>query len=120
MTGSKPEIRPATHADLVAFYGKPPSQTSRSWVGVVDGTVLAVFGLVYKRGRPAYFFSDLAPEARRYRIAIMRAARMMLDQMGQIPVPAFADPGIPAAGRFLERLGFRFIGEVDGQMVYLR
>lgn len=81
----------------------------RAFVAVLNGQPIAVAGLAYERGRPAYLFSDMKPAMRPYRRAIVRGARAMLAAMPRLPLLAVANCDEPNAGRFLERLGFRWI-----------
>jgi hypothetical protein len=102
-----PVIIPATAELLERFYGAPPKQTMRAFVGVLDGEVLGVVALVADGSRMA-LFSEMKPEARKYSKAIVRGAReiMALAERIGAPVHAAADTDIPCAERFLTRLGF--------------
>ena len=108
-------LRPATAADLKAFYGDKPRPTVRAIVGVVDGVPLGVAGISYERGQ-LMLFSDLKPEGRKYRKAIVKAARMVLEMAKGIPILALAEH--PSSCRFLTRLGFTYIGSSPAGEVF--
>jgi len=106
----RPVIRPATAADLIAFYGRPPPASVRALVAILDGRPVGVGGLKYEGGADGetllVAFSDLRPELRAYPVAIMRAARRVVASMQGRPAIALADPAEPGAPAFLARLGF--------------
>ena len=114
---SQPEIRPATAADLAAYYGEPPRRTMRAWVAVLDGKPIAVAGVAYEAGKPHYLFSEMRPEMKRYRKAILRGGRRVLeDTKGMRLLASCSSPG---ASRFLVHLGLRFLTDtVDGRMIF--
>lgn len=110
------ELRPATAEDLRAFYGKAPPFTCRAVVGVVDGKPVGIGGIGYA-GSYRAFFCDLKPEARRYKVAIVKAARVVLS-MATGRTFAAASPDEPGAPRWLERMGFQRIGSGPAGQVY--
>jgi hypothetical protein len=112
-----PEIRPATADDLARFYGSPPERTMRALVAVLDGEPIAVAGIAYQRpGQPPYLFSDLKPEMRRHRKAIVKGARQMLRDLARPGLVAIA--GEPTAPRLLARLGFRHVTTTSQGEIY--
>jgi hypothetical protein len=115
-----PMIRPATAADIAAFYGAPPMLSLRAMVAVDDGTPVAVAGLAYQgAGKPPYLFSDIAPAMRRHAKTILRGARAMLAQLARPGMAALADPEHPGAARLLMRLGFVPAGCSDEGEVFV-
>lgn len=113
---AQPEIRPATAADLAAFYGTPPARTQRAWVAVLDGRPLAVCGVAYERGKPAFLFSEIRPEMKRYPKTIIRGARMVLAETAGLGLRAQASS--PRAARLLGWLGLRYLGSQGGNMIF--
>jgi hypothetical protein len=111
-----PEIRPATAADLARFYGQAPQRTMRALVAILEGEPVAVAGIAYQKpGQQPYIFSDLKPEMRRHRKAIVRGARAMLAQLARPGLMALA--GEPTSPRLLTRLGFRRVATTaDGEL----
>lgn len=101
------EIVPATAELLTRFYGEAPKRSMRALVGVCGDEVLGVVALVPDGNRLA-LISEMKPEARKYRKAIVRAAReiMRIAQAAGAPVHASPDPEIACAKSFLERIGF--------------
>jgi hypothetical protein len=117
LTMTEPLIRPATAADLERFYGAPPARTMRAWVAVLDGEPLAVAGIAYQSiGQPPYLFSDLKPEMRRHRKAIVRGARQMLAAVARPGLMAIA--GEAGSPRLLTRLGFVHVGTTPQGEIY--
>ncbi len=105
-----PVFRPATAADLIAFYGRPPPASVRALVAILDGRPVGVAGIKYERGADGgkllVAFSDMGPELRAYPVAVMRAARRTMALLRGRPVIALASPAEPNAPAFLARLGF--------------
>jgi len=109
----RPVIRPATRADLAAFYGpgKLPL-TVRAVVGLVDGAVVGCGGISEIDGI-LVAFSDFRPTARRYKLAIVKAAAAVIaeaQRSGARFIYAEADPHEPGAERWMRALGFRPTG----------
>lgn len=113
-------VRPATVADIEAFPRKDRSQivpTLKGWVAEVDGKTVGLGGLASGSGRWIAFL-DLTEQGRELvaahmfaRLALVRAARMVLDDaraQGIRFVYADADTTRPRAAELLERLGFEF------------
>ena len=102
----KTEILPATAIDIETFYGEPPKRSMRAFVGLADGVPLACFGLYYDTGRMV-LFSDIKPEARRYRKTLVSGAFRVMDLARELGVPVHAVAGcVDGSVRLLERLGF--------------
>ncbi len=107
-------IRPASREDLAVFYG-PRAQhtpTLNAWVGEAGGRLVGCGGVARINGR-RLAFCDLTPAGEHYRLALVRAARMVLareaERAGEsgTTVFAMADPARPTASRFLTWLGFK-------------
>lgn len=100
-------ILPATHELLTQFYGEPPSRSMRAFVGIADGVPLAVFGLYYDVGRMV-LFSDIRPEARRFKKTIVQGAKAVIELAKEMRVPVHAVAGTADGSvRLLERMGFK-------------
>jgi len=101
------EIRTATAKDAHDFYGKPPSNSFKGFVAVKSGRVIGIGGVFYtKTGLIA--FSDMKPEMRQHKKAIVKGCRMIMDMVknAEVPVYAVANDNEPTANNLLERLGF--------------
>lgn len=101
-----PVIRHATAADIRSFYGSPRRETLRAFVADLDGDVIAVWGLA-RKGESLTMFSDLKPEAYRYRKTIVREGRKALEIANGLTVLAVAQPEIVGSDRYLKALGFK-------------
>jgi hypothetical protein len=104
-----PVIRPATRADLVAFYGQGKLPlTARAVVGLVDGKIVGCGGVTDVDGLQMAF-CDVIPEARRYKLALVKAAAAIVAEVKAEArfIFAEADPNEPGAVRWITSLGFR-------------
>lgn len=111
LRGSDVVYRPITLADFTQFYGYDrPIGTISGFSFLRDGQVVGVAGIEMRKG-VSYAFSDIRGEAEG--VTIWRAALLVRDWMLQrgIDVYACANEQIEGAGGFLQRLGFRKIGE---------
>lgn len=110
-------VRPATADDLAAFSDMVGKPTTRAWCGELDGKIIALGGLAYGKGR-WFAFLDLKPEARRFKVAIAKAARRVLDEARRDGIKfiyAEVSPIEPNALAWLTRLGFK----IDHRSQYL-
>lgn len=106
---SGPVIREATAGDLEAYYGERPKRSMKAYVAVLDGEPIGIAGVTYDlRGRDARvkLFSEMKPEMRPYRKAMVKGARLMLKAFGVPGMVAVANPEERGSGRFLAKLGF--------------
>lgn len=84
----------------------------------LDGKVIAIGGLAYHQGRPWDLFSDITEEAKKYPLALIRGARMVLDQIeGGV---AIADSRYPNSEKALKMIGLKYIGETISGKLYGR
>ena len=104
---TKCKLRQATTKDAYNFYGKMPSNSFKGIVAVEGDKVIGIGGLFYtKDGLIA--FSDMKPEMRQYKKALVKGCRMIMDMVknADTPVYAVANDKEPTATNLLERLGF--------------
>lgn len=112
--------RPATAADIEHFY---PGMTSsfRAWVCEMDGEPQGIIGVALLRPI-ACFFSSFREVLRPYlkHPAVLRLIKNAQAAVRAIraPVWAIAQDDEPTAPAVLERLGFRHLGELDGDVIY--
>lgn len=107
------ELRPATRADLAGAFDRPAPWRVQAIAaelhgGLRDGELLGVGGIAF-RPDGVFAFAQILPAGRKYPAAIHRAGRAamaLLRNSGAREVIAEAQPGNPAAVRWLERLGF--------------
>lgn len=117
-----PAHRPATAADIEAFYGEPQRHTMRAWIWDLDGEPIALAGVLRQGGSmPPVIFQHLRPAARRCRKSLIRDGRAMLKTIVTYPTIAIADPDQPGSQRYLERLGLEHIGtSAQGELFIYR
>jgi len=104
---TKCKLRTATAKDAFNFYGKPPTNSFKGIVAVEGDKVIGIGGLFYtKSGLVA--FSDMKPEMRQYKKAMVKGCRMIMNMVknAEVPVYAVANNMEPTAKNLLERLGF--------------
>jgi len=105
MTNCKLKI--ATTKDAYNFYGHMPTNSFKGIVAIEGDKVIGIGGLFYtKEGLIA--FSDMKPETRKYKKAMVKGVRMIMDMVknAEVPVYAVANDKEPTAQRLLKRLGF--------------
>lgn len=107
----EPTIVPASQRHL-AELGEHPKGSGRAFAGILDGRVLGIVGYYGQRDQ-LVLYSKVLPEGRRWKKAIVRAARMALKAAlaRHVPIVAVADPEIPGSARMLEALGFEHVRE---------
>lgn len=108
------EIRPATPDDIFAFAKEQAPYRVRAYVGVEDGEIIGIGGVAYLPGGAVLAFLNITEQARRRPVALMKVARRVIREArerGVKTINALCDDEIEAAGRFLNRLGFRHLGE---------
>ena len=108
--------RPATAADLRAFYGDRPCPTLKGLVVARGEEILGVIGLAREGARSKYFSEireDLRPRLRRMISLRTIWKSMELVRSSRLPVYALAQTDEPDSHRVLQRLGF---AHVDGDV----
>ena len=112
---SKVIVRPATAEDFANYtasvFGevKPVPLRARAFAGVVDGRVIGIGGIGFAPDGTRVAFADLTDEARKYPVALHRAAKMTLDlaaRLGCKRLIATASDHEHAV-KWLLRLGFK-------------
>jgi hypothetical protein len=114
-------LRPTLPEDLAQVISEPLPFRIKAITAHVDGRVLGIGGLGYLPNGIVGAFVAMNEEGRNYPVAIHRAglaAMEMIRQSGERRVVAIADHFIPAAERWLERLGFEAV-TVDGVTAYI-
>lgn len=120
MTSPRPIIRTATAADLDEFYGDDrPSASMRAIVVELDGKVAGVAGISY-HGDQMTAFSKMHDVLKAYPVTIMKAAKRFTDILNKHGRNVFAIAACYEKGsdRFLQHVGFTFIGETSEGRVY--
>lgn len=105
------QLRPTVAEDLPFLLGHQTlPHRIKATTALVDGRIVGIGGLGFRPDGTVIAFVMMNDHARRYPVAIHRAGlhtiKMMRD-MKLSRVVAQADPDNPAAGPWLQRLGFR-------------
>lgn len=93
----------------------------RAWVCELDGKVEGIIGLALLRPI-ACMFSAFREALRPYLkhptvLRLIKRAEAAV-KASRLPVRAIAEPTEPTAPGILKRLGFEYLGEIDGDQVY--
>jgi hypothetical protein len=101
--------RPATAADVQAYYGSPPAQTMCAVVIFMGEEVAGILGVV-RHENHAQFFSEFREALRPHlrTLPVMRAIKRAQEMISgsKLPVFAIAEETEADAVRILTRLGF--------------
>lgn len=102
-------IRPATAADLLAWYGTPPAYTVTALVGELEGKVVAIGG-VYRDTNAVVGIAGATQEMRQRKKDVIHMIRAVKELLQKYPVViAFADRNEPTADSFIRHLGFEYV-----------
>ena len=110
-------IRPSTKDDIETFSDMADKPTIRAWVGELDGRIIGIGGFAFSHGR-WIAFCDLTDEAKKHKMAIMRAGKMALNEARKQGIKfIYAEADLKQTGsiRWLKSLGF----ELDPRTAYL-
>jgi hypothetical protein len=114
-------FRPTVPADLPHVISEPLPFRIRAITAHIGDRVLGIGGLGYFPNGIVGAFVAMNDEGRKYPVAIHRAGLAAMDMIrasGERRVVALADQFVPAAARWLERLGFEAV-TVDGVTAYV-
>lgn len=109
----KVEFRPTIAADLAVITDKPLPHRIKSITAVLGDLIVGVGGIGYRSDGTVIAFAHITQEFRRYPKEVHRAGRLgmaLIRRSGVPVVVAEAQPGNPAAERWLKRFGFVHIG----------
>lgn len=115
------EFRPTVAADLKAIAAAPLPHRIKAITAVIDDQIVGVGGLGFRPDGTVIAFAELTPALKRYPAAVHRAGKLGMALIRRSGVPlviAEAQPGNPAAERWLERFGFERM-TVGGAAAYV-
>jgi len=97
----------ATVADLVAFYGAPPKETTQAIVFYRGDKIVAIGGIKREQGR-VVAFSEIKPDANLSKMTIGRCAYLVMDMIRtfRVPVWAAADHKGADTAKLIKHFGF--------------
>lgn len=107
-------LRPSTAEDWKQLRPETLPCRIRAITAEIDGKLLGIGGIGYRPEGTIVAFAVVTDEGRRYPAAVHRAglaAMKMIQELGLPRVIADAQPGNPAAERWLIRLGFEKMGD---------
>lgn len=114
-------IRPATEADLVGFFGQKPAELQitriRAWSAVEGEKVLGIGGVRFHADGGVTGFLNAGAELRSHPVVLHRATLRFLKEwraMGFRTLRATIDCRIPRAPEWARRLGFEPMDEDGG------
>lgn len=104
-------LRPITKADVLAFKGKPFNCSVKGFVVVSDDEIVAMAGVMYSI--PMQAFSTITDEGRKFPKLFIHGARRFRELLSEfdLPIIAFANPLINSSEKYLEYIGFEYIGD---------
>lgn len=123
------EVRPITRADVQAFHERavaagstkldPFERTMRGWAIDKDGETVCIAGLIFDK---TYIeaFSDFLPNIDAPKRTIWRYGRILAQKIRDLNLPAIAiaKEDWPNSGKFLESVGFKYIGKIEAKETY--
>ena len=115
------ELRQAKQSDVDSFYkGLTPYTISDGIAAVNDGEVIGIGG-TYQSGGFRMVFCDIKPEARKFRKATVKAAKMLIAALKPGTYYATASTSVRDTDQWLLFLGFKPTGMVleDGPLYRL-
>lgn len=115
-------IEPTTKEDVAEFFPDAPPFRIRALTARLDGEVIGIGGVTFRPDGIALAFLECDEEhCRKYPKRLHATARRVIAEAkaaGIKRIIAKADGAREKAAAWLERLGFKKIGEVDGEQVF--
>lgn len=114
-------FRPTTTSDIPFLTDRPLPSRIQAITAEIEGRIIGLGGFAFQCDGTVIAFAEISPEARKYPMAIHRAGLMAMDLITKTRrsmVVAEAQPGNPAAERWLLRLGFEPT-EIMGRKAYV-
>jgi hypothetical protein len=101
-------VTPLTAADIGEITREPFPYRVSGFTARLDGAVIAIGGATHLPDGTLLAFAHLTDEARRRKVWLHKQAKSVLARLAarRRRIVATASPEIPAAQRWLERLGF--------------
>jgi hypothetical protein len=111
MRSSDITFRRANVADVIRFYGKLLPVRLSGYVAEANGSIVMIGGVYWHEGYPV-IFSELAPEIRQCKKAIVKGVKLVSDFADTLGMPVLALPkdDEPTAWHLLHKIGFRSRG----------
>lgn len=110
------KIFPSKPSDFYAFYGTASPKSCKAWTVWYDDEIAAIAGVTLNRNS-MILFSDMKRGASYPKVAIFKVACYVVEQVAKMKKPVLAAGG-DGNKKFLESLGFVYIGTYQGQELY--
>lgn len=117
---SEPDIHPASDDELRTYCQRTAEKTE-ALIGFVDGRFAAAGGFDYRDNGEVMAWCKVTREVKQHRMAFIKACIDLFAAArvaGHERILAVASPIIPTAPDFLERLGFKEVGERYGMRLF--
>ena len=114
-------LRPSVPSDFLALIERPPAYRCQCLTALAGDRILGVGGFIFPPGGDVWCSAFITDEGRKYPTALHRVGLAVMAlgrRRGFRRVYAAAQPGNPAAERWLERLGFT-ASEIAGEKVFV-
>lgn len=108
------EIRPSTLKDIEEISGSKANRTVKSLSVFRDNELVCIAGVTIERDN-IEAFSDIKDGVSASKITIWRTAKKLVDYIRGFNLPAVA---ITSNGKFLESLGFSYVGDHEEKKIY--
>lgn len=112
------KLFPATERDIIEFTGERPKKTVRAFVAKVGNRIVGIGGFTYYDTQ-AVAFLNVSEEGRKYPVLMIKLCKKVIAEFkGPYLLCAIRDKGEPNSAKFLERIGFKFSQEHQGQEIF--
>jgi len=110
------EIKKATAEDIKFFYPEGSPRTCYAWIAFYRGMPACLAGVIMETGQYPVPFSDVLPN-KAPKMTVYRTAIALFELIKSLKLPLFTGTE-GCKSKFLESLGFVYIGERQGWEMY--
>lgn len=108
------EIRYTIATDFPSVCNRVNDKTVKAFTVLLDGNPVCIAGVTIEKDK-FIAFSDVKEGLKAPKMTIWRTARRLAEKLRTLNLPAVA---ITKSGKFLESLGFEYVGECDEGKIY--
>ena len=110
------EIKPITHEDYVKFYNKQPERTIQGYSILLNGELVAVFGVLMEKKNVRIMFSDMKKDINVPKMTIWRWSKKAMAMLNDIKLPIYAYTD--NSEKYLQSLGFCYHADTKYGKLY--